>query len=73
MEFKLNDEQQLLRDMIREFTEKEVRPIAAEIDENERFPEELIPKMSEVGLSLNPRPGGVRWRRHGQSGICYGS
>ena len=34
MDFKLNDEQQLLRDMIREFTEKEVRPIAAEIDEN---------------------------------------
>lgn len=62
MDFKLNDEQQLLRDMIREFTEKEVRPIAAEIDENERFPEELIPKMSEVGLLGIPVPeeyGGV--------------
>ena len=62
MDFKLNDEQQLLRDMIREFTDKEVRPIAAELDENERFPTELIPKMSEVGLMGIPVPeeyGGV--------------
>ncbi len=62
MDFKLNDEQQLLRDMICEFTDKEVRPIAAELDENERFPEELIPKMSEVGLMGIPIPeeyGGV--------------
>ena len=46
MEFKLNDEQELLRDTIREFTENEIAPIAAELDENERFPEELIPMLA---------------------------
>lgn len=50
MDFKLNDEQELMQTMFREFTEKEVRPIAAELDDKERFPEELIPKMSEIGL-----------------------
>ncbi len=62
MDFKLNDEQQLLQTMFREFVEKEVRPIAAELDENERFPVELIPKMGEIGLLGIPIPedlGGV--------------
>ena len=36
--------------MIREFVEKEVRPLAAEIDENERFPLETVQKMGKIGL-----------------------
>ena len=62
MDFKLNDEQQLLQTMFREFVDKEIRPIAAELDENERFPAELIPKMGEIGLFGIPIPeelGGV--------------
>ncbi|MEG0962052.1 MAG: acyl-CoA dehydrogenase [Lachnospiraceae bacterium] len=62
MEFKLNDEQQLLQTMVREFTEKEIRPIAAELDEQEKFPVELIPMLSEIGLMGIPIPeeyGGV--------------
>lgn len=62
MEFKLNDEQQLLQTMVREFTEKEIRPIAAEIDEQERFPTELVPMLGEIGLMGVPIPeeyGGV--------------
>ena len=50
MEFKWNDEQQLMQTMFREFVDKELRPIAAELDEQERFPFELIPKMGEIGL-----------------------
>ncbi len=50
MEFKWNDEQQLMQTMFREFVDKELRPIAAELDEQERFPSELIPKMGEIGL-----------------------
>lgn len=50
MDFKWNDEQQLMQTMFKEFAEKEIRPIAAELDENERFPSELIPKMGEIGL-----------------------
>ena len=50
MEFKWNDEQQLMQTMFREFVDKELRHIAAELDEQERFPFELIPKMGEIGL-----------------------
>ena len=46
----LTDEQKMLRDMVRDFAESEVKPIAAEIDEEERFPEENIAKMAELGL-----------------------
>ena len=38
MEFKLNEDQQLMKDMFVEFTEQMVKPIAAEIEEEERFP-----------------------------------
>ena len=50
MEFKWNDEQQLMQTMFREFVDKELRPIATELDEQARFPFELIPKMGEIGL-----------------------
>ena len=48
MEFKLNEDQQLMKDMFVEFTEQFVKPIAAELDEQERFPEELIPQFLEA-------------------------
>ncbi len=62
MDFKLNDEQELMLNLFREFTEKEIAPLAAELDEQERFPEELIPKMAEIGMLGIPIPeeyGGV--------------
>jgi len=46
----LTDEQKMVRDMVRDFAESEVKPIAVEIDEEERFPEETIGKMAELGL-----------------------
>lgn len=56
MNFTLNDEQQLMRSMFREFAEKSVKPLAAELDEQERFPAELIPMMGEMGLMGIPIP-----------------
>ena len=56
MDFKLNDEQELVVSMFREFTDSAIRPIAAELDENERFPEELVPQMAEIGLMGIPIP-----------------
>ena len=50
MEFKLNEDQQLMKDMFVEVTEQFVKPIAAGLDEKERFPEELIPQLGETGL-----------------------
>ena len=62
MDFKLNDEQQLLIETIREFTETEIAPIAAELDEQEKFPVDLIPMLGEIGVMGIPVPeeyGGV--------------
>ncbi|KGM95440.1 acyl-CoA dehydrogenase [Clostridium novyi A str. 4552] len=50
MDFKLNEDQQLMKNMFKEFTDKYIAPIAAELDEKERFPEEIIPLMGETGL-----------------------
>jgi alkylation response protein AidB-like acyl-CoA dehydrogenase len=44
------DRHRLLRDMARSFAEREIRPIAAELDESERFPSELYDKMAALGL-----------------------
>lgn len=46
----LTDEQSAFRDSIRRMVEKHVRPIAAEIDRNDRFPAELVPIYGDMGL-----------------------
>src|SRR5512140_3413085 len=50
MEFVLNDEQQALRDMLRTFVAKEVRPNAGEWDASAEFPRETVAKLGELGL-----------------------
>ncbi|GLC30572.1 acyl-CoA dehydrogenase [Clostridium omnivorum] len=50
MNFALTKEQQLVRQMVREFAINEVAPIAAEIDETERFPMENVQKMAKYGI-----------------------
>ncbi len=56
MDFNLNKTQELFRQMIREFAEKEVKPLAAEIDEQERFPQETVEKMARLGIFGIPVP-----------------
>ena len=46
MDFELTDEQELIREAVREFADAEVAPIAAELDRNHRFPTELLPKLA---------------------------
>lgn len=50
MNFELIREQELVRQMIKEFAVNEVKPLAAEIDETERFPMETVKKMAELGV-----------------------
>jgi butyryl-CoA dehydrogenase len=50
MNFNLTKEQEMIRKMVREFSEKELKPIAAEIDAESRFPWESIKKMGKLGL-----------------------
>ena len=48
--FDLSEDQQAVREMVRDFAEQEIRPIAADIDETHEFPIETTRKMGELGL-----------------------
>lgn len=50
MDFSFTDEQQQLRRTVREFAEGEIRPHVMEWDEASHFPEELVPKLGDLGL-----------------------
>lgn len=69
MNFDLTKEQALFEQMIKGFTEKEVKPLAAEIDELERFPEETVEKMARLGLMGIPVP--VEFGGAGGNNVMY--
>ena len=50
MDLHLSKEQLMLQKMYREFAENEVKPLAQEVDEEERFPEETVKKMAKLGM-----------------------
>ncbi|HJB56636.1 MAG TPA: acyl-CoA dehydrogenase [Candidatus Flavonifractor intestinipullorum] len=50
MDFHLSKEQEMLRKMYRDFAQNEVKPLAEEVDEQERFPEETVRKMAKLGM-----------------------
>jgi butyryl-CoA dehydrogenase len=62
MNFALTREQEFVRKMVREFAEKEVKPLAAEIDQTERFPTETVEKMARyhmLGIPVATEFGGA--------------
>jgi alkylation response protein AidB-like acyl-CoA dehydrogenase len=68
--FDFTDEQKMLRDMVRDFVDSEIRPVAMKIDEDEKIPPELIKKMAELGLLgavFPPEYGGGGF---GEVGYC---
>ena len=69
MDFRLTEEQQLLRRTVREFAEAEIAPHVREWDEAQHFPAELIPKLAGLGLL------GIQWPEHyggaGMSAVDY--
>lgn len=50
MNFELTEEQQSIRKMVRDFSREVLQPKAAELDAENRFPTEHIPKLAELGL-----------------------
>jgi butyryl-CoA dehydrogenase len=50
MEFELDEQHRLLRDTVRDFTEREVKPLAVRIDEEHRIPEALVAKLAAMGF-----------------------
>ena len=69
MNFELTRTQELFRQMIRSFADTEVAPLAAQIDEEERFPLETVAKMSRLGLMGIPVP--VKYGGAGGDNIMY--
>ena len=66
MDFGLTAEQRQIRDMVAEFVDREVRPRAAEIDETDEFPRDLIDQMADLGLMGMPFP-----EEYGGAGLDY--
>jgi alkylation response protein AidB-like acyl-CoA dehydrogenase len=69
MDFRLGDDQTLLRRSVREFAESEIKPFVREWDEAQRFPSALLAKMAGLGLmgiQFGPEYGGA-----GMSAIDY--
>lgn len=58
----LNDEQLAIRDLARDFAEREIRPVVMQYDESQEFPAEIFRKMAELGflgIMVSPEYGGV--------------
>ena len=67
--FDLTSEQQLIRDTAREFAETQIKPIAAEIDRDSRFPHETVKRMGELGLMGMVIP--ERWGGSAAGAVAY--
>ena len=50
MNFDLTEEQQMIRDTVRDFAEREIKPVAQELDEKAEFSDDITAKMGELGL-----------------------
>lgn len=50
MNFELNQDHKVLQDSVRDFVNKEIKPLAVKIDEDHAIPDELVAKMSEMGF-----------------------
>ncbi len=69
VDFRLSEDQELLRRSVREFAEREIRPHVMEWDDAQRFPAELVPKLAELGLMGIQFP--VEYGGAGMSGVDY--
>jgi len=67
MDFQLTEEQELLKKMVRKFAQRDVAPLAYELDRDERFPVENFKKMGEMGLMGPTIP-----EKYGGAGGKYG-
>ncbi|MWV39119.1 acyl-CoA dehydrogenase family protein [Natrialba sp. INN-245] len=68
MDFTLSAEQAQIRDMVAEFVDEEVVPVASEIDHDDEFPRDLVSEMAELGLMGMPFP-----EKYGGAGLDYHS
>lgn len=69
-EFGFTEEQKMLREMTRDFVNKEIKPIAAKIDAEEKIPRELINKLGELGFLGVVFPEEYGGGGFGETGYC---
>ncbi len=69
-EFSFTEEQLMLRDMVRDFTTNEIKPLAARIDEEGKIPPELLKKLGEVGILGVAFPEEYGGGGFGEIGYC---
>ena len=69
-EFKFTEEQNMLREMVKDFTNNEIKPIAAKIDTDGKIPDDLIKKMAELGLMGLSFPEEYGGGGFGEVGYC---
>ena len=50
MDFALTEDQQIFQRMVREFATNELQPVAAQVDDEEKFPADSVRKMGDLGL-----------------------
>jgi alkylation response protein AidB-like acyl-CoA dehydrogenase len=67
---KFSEEHEMLRQMVKDFTNQEIKPISAKIDEEEKIPEELIKKIAELGLMGTAFPQEYGGGGFGEVGYC---
>ena len=70
IDFSFTEEQIMLREMVRDFTTNELKPVASKIDEDEAIPEEIIRKIGELGLLGAPFPPEYGGSGFGEIGYC---
>ncbi|MGB2905646.1 MAG: acyl-CoA dehydrogenase family protein [Candidatus Aminicenantaceae bacterium] len=63
MDFELNEEQRMLRDMVRSFAQNEIEPVASELESRHEFPRDLLKKLADLGLmgmAVPPEYNGIK-------------
>lgn len=66
MKFTFTDEMRMIQEMVRDFAENEIEPMAEQTDQEEKFPEKLIAQMAELGLM------GIQFpEKYGGAGMDY--
>jgi alkylation response protein AidB-like acyl-CoA dehydrogenase len=69
MNFELTEEQKMIQEMTRKFAEKEIKPVAGELDRTHRHPAEILAKMGELGLMGITIP--EEYGGGGMDYVCY--
>lgn len=69
MDFNLTQDQKMIRDMLRDFTEEKIKPLAEETDKESKFPQEIVKELGKLGImgiNIPPEYGGS-----GADGVSY--